>query len=64
MGKDHTIYSLIDGVVKFEIKDKNKKKYLFTQLRKLENKFIFLKGCMLLHHFFFILNIYFKVKSF
>ena len=26
MGKDHTIYALIDGYVKFEIKDKNKKK--------------------------------------
>ena len=26
MGKDHTIYSLIDGVVKFEIKDKKKEK--------------------------------------
>ena len=26
IGKDHTIYSLIDGVVKFEIKDKNRKK--------------------------------------
>ncbi len=26
MGKDHTIYSLIDGVVKFEQKDKERKK--------------------------------------
>jgi len=26
MGKDHTIYALIDGVVKFEYKDKNRKK--------------------------------------
>ncbi|RXJ86580.1 50S ribosomal protein L27 [Arcobacter sp. CECT 8985] len=26
IGKDHTIYSLIDGVVKFEIKDKDRKK--------------------------------------
>lgn len=26
MGKDHTIYALIDGEVKFEIKDKNRKK--------------------------------------
>jgi len=26
IGKDHTIYSLIDGVVKFEMKDKNRKK--------------------------------------
>lgn len=26
MGKDHTIYALIDGVVKFEIKDKQRKK--------------------------------------
>ena len=26
IGKDHTIYSLIDGVVKFEIKDKKRKK--------------------------------------
>ena len=26
IGKDHTIYSLIDGVVKFEIKDKTRKK--------------------------------------
>lgn len=26
IGKDHTIYSLIDGVVKFETKDKNRKK--------------------------------------
>jgi large subunit ribosomal protein L27 len=26
MGKDHTIYALIDGYVKFEIKDKNRKK--------------------------------------
>ena len=27
MGKDHTIYSLIDGVVKFEIKDKKEKSF-------------------------------------
>jgi large subunit ribosomal protein L27 len=26
MGKDHTIYALIDGQVKFEIKDKKRKK--------------------------------------
>jgi large subunit ribosomal protein L27 len=26
IGKDHTIFSLIDGVVKFEIKDKKRKK--------------------------------------
>jgi large subunit ribosomal protein L27 len=26
IGKDHTIYSLIDGVVKFETKDKKRKK--------------------------------------
>ena len=26
LGKDHTIYSLIDGYVKFEIKDKQRKK--------------------------------------
>ncbi|AXX92982.1 50S ribosomal protein L27 [Malaciobacter molluscorum LMG 25693] len=26
IGKDHTIYALIDGVVKFEIKDKDRKK--------------------------------------
>jgi len=26
IGKDHTIYALIDGVVKFEIKDKKRKK--------------------------------------
>jgi large subunit ribosomal protein L27 len=26
MGKDHTIFALIDGYVKFEIKDKNRKK--------------------------------------
>ena len=26
IGKDHTIYSLIDGIVKFEQKDKNRKK--------------------------------------
>ena len=26
MGKDHTLYALIDGKVKFEIKDKNRKK--------------------------------------
>jgi large subunit ribosomal protein L27 len=26
IGKDHTIYALIDGTVKFEIKDKNRKK--------------------------------------
>ena len=26
IGKDHTIYALIDGEVKFEIKDKNRKK--------------------------------------
>lgn len=26
MGKDHTIYALVDGVVKFEVKDKNRKK--------------------------------------
>lgn len=26
IGKDHTIYALIDGVVKFEVKDKNRKK--------------------------------------
>jgi len=26
LGKDHTIYALIDGYVKFEIKDKDRKK--------------------------------------
>ncbi|MFW3405237.1 50S ribosomal protein L27, partial [Aliarcobacter butzleri] len=26
MGQDHTIYSLIEGVVQFEQKDKNRKK--------------------------------------
>jgi len=26
LGKDHTIYALIDGFVKFEIKDKKRKK--------------------------------------
>ncbi|WP_120909316.1 50S ribosomal protein L27 [Helicobacter pylori] len=26
MGKDHTLYALIDGVVKFERKDRNRKK--------------------------------------
>jgi large subunit ribosomal protein L27 len=26
MGKDHTIYALIDGEVKFEVKDKQRKK--------------------------------------
>ncbi len=26
MGKDHTLFALIDGKVKFEIKDKNRKK--------------------------------------
>ncbi|EPZ98410.1 50S ribosomal protein L27 [Helicobacter pylori] len=26
MGKDHTLYALIDGVVKFEYKDRNRKK--------------------------------------
>ena len=26
MGKDHTIYALVDGEVKFEIKDKKRKK--------------------------------------
>ena len=26
IGKDHTIYALVDGVVKFEQKDKNRKK--------------------------------------
>lgn len=26
MGKDHTIFALIDGVVKFQQKDKNRKK--------------------------------------
>ncbi|XPV69439.1 MAG: 50S ribosomal protein L27 [Halarcobacter sp.] len=26
IGKDHTIYALIDGVVKFEVKDKDRKK--------------------------------------
>ncbi|MFA7090791.1 MAG: 50S ribosomal protein L27 [Arcobacteraceae bacterium] len=26
IGKDHTIYALIDGKVKFEIKDRNRKK--------------------------------------
>lgn len=26
MGRDHTIFALIDGVVKFERKDKNRKK--------------------------------------
>lgn len=30
IGKDHTIYSLIDGVVKFEVKDKKEKKYQYT----------------------------------
>lgn len=29
IGKDHTIYALIDGVVKFEIKDKKRKKFQF-----------------------------------
>ncbi len=26
IGKDHTIFALIDGEVKFEVKDKNRKK--------------------------------------
>ncbi|UOS04157.1 50S ribosomal protein L27 [Helicobacter pylori] len=26
MGKDHTLYALIDGIVKFEYKDRNRKK--------------------------------------
>ena len=26
MGKDHTIFALVDGTVKFETKDKNRKK--------------------------------------
>ncbi len=26
MGKDHTIYALVDGIVKFERKDKDRKK--------------------------------------
>ena len=26
IGKDHTIYALIDGAVKFEVKDKKRKK--------------------------------------
>jgi len=26
IGKDHTIYALVDGVVKFEVKDKKRKK--------------------------------------
>jgi large subunit ribosomal protein L27 len=26
IGKDHTIYALINGVVKFEVKDKDRKK--------------------------------------
>jgi len=26
IGKDHTIYALVDGIVKFEIKDKKRKK--------------------------------------
>lgn len=26
LGKDHTIYALIDGIVKFQQKDKNRKK--------------------------------------
>lgn len=26
IGKDHTIFALIDGVVKFEVKDKTRKK--------------------------------------
>ncbi len=26
MGKDHTLYAFIDGVVKFEYKDRNRKK--------------------------------------
>ncbi len=26
IGKDHTIFALIDGFVKFEVKDKNRKK--------------------------------------
>lgn len=26
IGKDHTIFALIDGTVKFEVKDKNRKK--------------------------------------
>ncbi|GAA7600440.1 50S ribosomal protein L27 [Helicobacter pylori] len=32
MGKDHTLYALIDGVVKFEHKDRNRKKVsVFSQ---------------------------------
>lgn len=30
MGKDHTLYSLIDGIVKFERKDKFRKKVSVT----------------------------------
>lgn len=35
MGKDHTIFALIDGIVSFERKDRNRKKFLFSQLLKL-----------------------------
>ena len=55
MGKDHTIYSLIDGVVKFEIKDK-KKKFQFTQHHNSEY-ICFFKGCMALPYTFFYSNI-------
>ncbi len=52
MGKDHTIYSLIDGVVKFEIKDKKRKKSFC--LRFVSKGFSFLKKgvCFTIHPFF------------
>ena len=41
IGKDHTIYALIDGYVKFEIKDKKRKKFLYI-LQKINSSFFFL----------------------
>lgn len=34
MGKDHTIFALIDGIVSFERKDRERKKSLLSQLLK------------------------------
>lgn len=44
IGKDHTIYALIDGVVKFEIKDKKRKKS-FSLCCIIENFQVLIKGC-------------------
>lgn len=53
IGKDHTIYSLIDGVVKFEVKDKKEKSISIRFIRIFEVLTVFLRGCMALPTPFF-----------